>query len=100
MTKDEFIRKTRLIQNFHSEQQTIQSLIDKISDGFPVVTIGDYLVAEVLRTISEQLNIPSDDDLLEWWLYEDVEKVIFEKDKRIDVSTLENLYDFIIDFYN
>ena len=94
MTKEQFIKRMSLIQNFRSEQDTLSVLINKISDGYPIVTIGDYLVNELMDTISEDLHI--EDDLLSWWLYEDVEKVLYDNETEISVRTLEELYDYII----
>ena len=93
MTKEQFINRMSLIQNFQSEQETLQVLIDKITDGYNVVTIGNYLVSEMINMIEEDLDYR---DILGWWLYEDVEKVIYDKDKEISVRTLEELYDYII----
>ena len=93
MTKEQFIKRMNLIQNFQSEQQTLSVLIDKITDGYSIVTIGDYLVDEIINMIEEDLGY---NDILAWWLYEDVDKVIYDKDKEISVRTLEELYDYII----
>ena len=95
MTKEQFIKRMSLIQNFHSEQKTLSVLIKKITDGYPVVTIGDYIINELLDMIEEDLHI-KDKDLLSWWLYEDVDKVIYDNEKEISVRTLEELYDYII----
>lgn len=94
MKKDQFIKRMQLIQNFHSEQETLNLLIDKLVDGFPVVDMGNYLVNEILEMINEIMEI-KDEDLLSWWLYEDVEKIIYDEDKEISVRTLEELYDYI-----
>ena len=94
MEKDQFIKRMQLIQNFHSEQETLNLLIDKLVDGFPVVDMGNYLVNEILEMINEIMEI-KDEDLLSWWLYEDVEKIIYDEDKEISVRTLEELYDYI-----
>ena len=36
-----------------------------------------------------------DKDLLGWWLYEDVEKIICIDDKPVKVETLDELWDYI-----
>jgi hypothetical protein len=97
MTKEQFIKRMSLIQNFHSQQNTVSKLITAISDGFAVVDIGDYLVSEILDIIIEDLQI-KDKDLLGWWLYDTNDKVIYYKDndKEISVRTLEELYDYLI----
>ncbi len=100
MTKEQFFKRMQLIQNFHSEQETLQVLINKLTDGHPVVTIGDFLVDELVNITTEELHI-KDEDLLSWWLYEDVEKIIFDMDKKpmYNVKTLNGLYDYIIKEY-
>lgn len=94
MTKDQFIKRMSLIQNFHSEQQTLSVLIDKLTDGYNVITIGDYLVDEMINMIEEDLGYK---DILGWWLYEDVNKIIYYEGKEISVRTLEELYDYIVE---
>jgi hypothetical protein len=81
--------------NFHSEQETLSALIHKISDGYCIITFGESLVDELLNSIEDDLRI-KDDDILSWWLYEDVDKIIYDADKEISVRTLEELYNYII----
>lgn len=95
MTKEQFIKKMSLIQNFHSEQETLSTLINKLTDGFSVVTMGNYLITEIIDNINKDLEI-EDKGLIEWWLYEDVDKVIYFKDSSLSVRSLEELYEFII----
>lgn len=96
MVKEQFVKRMALIQNFHSEQDTLSVLINKIADGYNVVTIGDCLVSELVDMIEDDLAMDKNDDLLMWWLYEDVEKVIYDGDKEISVRTLDELYDYIV----
>ena len=35
-------------------------------------------------------------DTISWWLWEDVEKVIYDNDKKIDVSTPQKLYKYLV----
>ena len=98
MTKQQFLKRMTLIQTFHSEQQTLSTIINKIIDGpSAVVTIGDYLVRELIEIINQDLGI-KDIDLIDWWLYENVEKIIYLNKKCISVKTLEELYDFIVNY--
>ena len=93
MTKEKFIKYIRLIQNFQSEQDTLCVLINKLTDGFPVVTMGDCLVKGIIDLINESMNIQG--DWLERWLWEDVDKVVYDNGKEISVRTAEELYDFL-----
>jgi len=97
MNKEHFIKRMSLIQNFHSEQETLSVLIEKIIDGWAVVKMGSYLIDEIINMINESLHI-EDKGLLSWWLYENVEKVIYYPDinKEVSVRTLEELYNYIM----
>lgn len=98
MTKELFIKRMELIQNWNEELDVLGSLINKISDGHSVPTIGIELANEIIEMINEDLRI-QDEGLLEWWLYEDVDKLIYEGihgEKEIEVKTLEELYDYIV----
>jgi len=100
--KETFVKRIGLIQNYNSELETLQVLIDKITDGYSVVTIGDYIINETMWMLSELID-PDDAififDYINWWLYEDVDKVVYIEDKEIKVETPEELYDFLIHFY-
>ena len=98
LNKDQFIKRMSLIQNFHSQQETLSVLIDKITDGYSVPIIGNCLVNELIDSIHGSLEI-SDEDLLKWWLYEDVDKVIYDTVNNVEISvrTLEELYDYIVE---
>lgn len=95
MTKEQFVKRMGLIQNFASEQETLGVMIDKITDGYAVVTIGDYLIREIINMMEEELNCF---DMIEWWLYEDVEKIIYNMDGTVlaDVTEIENLYKYML----
>lgn len=95
MTKAQFGKRIRLIQNFISEQETLGVLIKQLTDEMSIITMGDWLLDTVIDMIREDLQI-QDDDLLYWWLWEDVDKVIYVNDKEVSVRTPEELYDYIV----
>ena len=95
MTKQQFVKRMALIQNHHKEQEEIGELINKVTDNYSVVTFGDDLVFEMINMIEEDLKHK---DILAWWLYEGVDKVVYYDDgKEISVRTLEELYDYMVD---
>jgi hypothetical protein len=98
MNKDQFIKRMKLIQNFISEQDTLQVLINKLTDSHNVISMGDYIISEMINMIEEDLGYK---DILDWWLFEDVEKAIYEDDENGNeiensVRTLDELYDFMV----
>ena len=95
--KELFIKSIKEIQEFCEEQEVLDTLIEKISDGFPVTTIGNNLVTSLIDVISSYFtSLKSVKGLIEWWLYEKVDKVLYIDSIEISVRTLEELYDFLI----
>mgnify|MGYP001022104901 CR=1 FL=1 len=94
INKEQFIKSMSQIQNLHSQQNTLNKLIDKLTDGFSVVNIGNYVVEELINMININLEL-KDTNLLDWWLYEDVFKIIYVDDKPVKVETLDELWDYI-----
>jgi hypothetical protein len=104
MTKEQFVNRINLIKKFYKERDALKKLINKLTDGYSIVTFGDELVYEIIETINEDMKINNNDDLIDWWLCEEVEKVICEIDdddneKEMEVKTPEQLYDYIIEVY-
>ena len=52
-----------------------------------------YISDSLIRLISD--NNEEIIDLINWYLYEDVEKVLFDNGGEIEVDTLDKLYSFI-----
>lgn len=96
LSKEDFAKRIALVQNFQSEQQTLGVLINKITDGYPIVTFGNNLIAELIAITAQELN--DNDDFISWWLWEDVEKVVWigEKEQEISVRTVDELYNFLV----
>lgn len=97
ISREEFTKTIRLIQNFTSHQDTISALIDKITDGYCVVTVGNYLIEKIIDLLNLNMGI-KDKDLIYWWLYEDANKIIYFSDMEVNVETLDQLYDYIIKY--
>lgn len=97
MKKEIFIKRMTAILDFSKKQEDLNDAIDKFTDGGAIVTIGDSIIKELLDSIKEAMKI-EDSDLLSWWLWEDVEKVIYCENKEFKVQTLEELYDYIETF--
>lgn len=113
MTKEKFVKRMSLIQNFRSQQETLTALINKLTDGRCIIEIGDYLVEVIIDMINDSLKIEDrrsnrDEGLLDWWLCPSNKnkKVIYlensDSDEKVErsVVTLEDLYDYIIEYYN
>jgi hypothetical protein len=100
LTKRQFVKIIKLMQNFHSEQETLGVLINKITDCNPVVIMGDNLIDGIINILNE-IFCCENDNIIGWWLYEPVEKVIYDGEygeREISVRTPEELYDYLVKF--
>ena len=97
LPKEKFTKRIKVMQDYFKEINSIQQIINKITDGYASVVIGEEVVCELIDSIVDDLELTNDgDDILRWWLYEDVDKVIYYKDKEISVRTAEELYDYLV----
>lgn len=90
-TLDEIQTELKRYENF-------DKLIKEYCDGFPVMTLGNKYLKQLIAVLKET----SDDtgDIIEWWLYEKVDKTVwmevsFGKKVEYDLTTAEALYDFL-----
>lgn len=85
------------IQTEFKRYEMLNELLKEYCDGFPVFTIGNKYLNQLIAVLKET----SDDtgDLIEWWLYEKAEKIVTERvgDNCIkyDLTTAEALYDYL-----
>lgn len=90
-TLDEIQTELKRYENF-------DKLIKEYCDGFPVMTLGNKYLKQLIAVLKET----SDDtgDVIEWWLYEKVDKIVWLKapcGRKIEynLTTAEALYDFL-----
>lgn len=56
---------------------------------------GQYYLSALIDVLKVALEI-EDDDMLEWWLYEDIDKIIYKNDEPINVESIDDFYDYLI----
>lgn len=93
ISKRNFCKIINIIQNFQQERDAFTESIEKFCDGYIILTLGD----STIQSLVEYLEVVTydDGDYINWWLYEDVEKVVFVEEQEISLSTAEQLYDFL-----
>lgn len=71
------------------------------TDSWCIVDVGDNLVNMLLEIL--KVEFKDSDDWIEWWLYEDVEKVVYYTDKNEErersVEDIKDFYDFLVENY-
>lgn len=99
LSKEKFIEYLTTIIKYNEE-------VDKWIDFFktdifesPLFQRSFDLIDIVIKYLSD--NNADIEDLISWWLYEDVDKLIFlPDDTTIDVKTPDKLYDYIMNDMN
>lgn len=102
-----FNKTIKEIQKYNKNTQKLSDAFEKylMENSWCIISIGDNLADQSLKLLAEffkqytELNVY---EVITWWLYEDVEKVIYQKNgeatDKIDVSTTKKLYDFLCSY--
>ena len=99
--KDDFVRSINAILEQVERDEEINNALDVIcgNDYSSCVAETSTIVTTALLDLLRNL-INDEDDYINWWLYEDVDKVITDAfGNKIEIDTPEKLYDFLISNY-
>ena len=95
MTKEQFVKQINLMQSFNAK-------VDQLNDfGINIVDTPLFdIPAQMFDNFIDSACTDEGADLVFWWMYEDVEKVIFEHDeegneKKIPLETVYQLYEYL-----
>jgi len=95
ITKKQFKFLMKSIQKQDKKIRKLEDFLDDYVDSY--VIFNRDASGDIVKFLEDYFC--DGEDYISWWLYEDVEKEIWENDiegKPIDVSTLDKLYDFLI----
>jgi hypothetical protein len=91
MSKEKFVETLLKYQNFLDISDQLMNLGIDLTEG-PITMAIDTLLDSWINSITGEAG----SDLIYWWLFEDVEKNIYEDDKVIaTLDTAEDLYDYM-----
>lgn len=90
MDREVFVEQLNFMQSFNTK-------IDQLKDlGIDLINSDLYeLPAKMFDNFIYSICTEEGSDLVFWWLYEDVEKVLIENDKKITLNTVYQLYDYL-----
>lgn len=98
----ELFEKT--IQKIHAKEESdhkVTKLLDTMCDGYPIFGVNNRFIVAMLNLL--KAGMQDRGDTISWWLYEDVEKVIWwqEDGKEIEcrLDTIRDLYDYLVREY-
>jgi len=95
--KDHIIKILQQIKIINDKQHKLYKLgvdIIEISNGIDLLSES---IAYLFYNGKNEYDIKVINDWIDWWLYESVDKIIYEKDKsEINVNKLEDFVDYLI----
>ena len=99
LSKEKFIQYLNSIKNLDHEVDKWEDFLKIDIFESPLFQRSFDLIDIVIKYLSD--NNTDIEDLISWWLYEDVDKLIFLPDgTTIDVETSDKLYDYIMNDMN
>lgn len=98
LLKDEFKEIIESIQKQEKINDTITEALNPICEGNGFFYDGGRLYRSALIIALKAALDLKDKDIIEWWLYEDVDKIIYINDKAISVVSIDDFYDYLIKY--
>ena len=95
MTRQQFKKCVR-------EVEAVWELSGRLSDvGIETIDCKELSYAsDILAEWIEDSFGPEGKDLVSWWMYEDVEKVVYEEDgSETNLENIDDLYSYLEKFY-
>lgn len=89
ITKKQFIMLMNAIEEEDNKLRDIGKYIETYSSSYVI------LYSKISESLVKFLEDYYQTDLISWWLYEDVEKVIYENNQEISLKNIEELYTYI-----
>lgn len=92
ITQKQFLNLMNAIFKEREKYKDISSTLGKYSDGW--IVFDNTLEDTIVKFLEDYYNT----DLISWWLYEDVEKIVWEDDKEYHLDNLEQLYGYLNEY--
>lgn len=96
-----FEKTIQKIQAKDESDHKVTKLLDSMCDGYPIFGVDNGFTVAMLNLL--KVGMQDMGDTISWWLYEDVEKVIWwqEDGKEVEchLETIRDLYDYLVREY-
>ena len=92
LNQRDFVSFIRAIKKEDKRLEKLGKNLGTLGDGWIVVDnpLTYSIVSFLERAMGDKF------DIISWWLWEDVEKIIYDNNKKIDVSTPQKLYKYLV----
>lgn len=95
---EDFKKIIETIQQFEKDTDGLSKILLKDNNGF--VDYSFPLVDITLNLLNDVMKV-EDRDLIGWWLYEKVEKIIYyNSEVKYDLTDIKDLYYYILKQYD
>lgn len=99
ISKELFVETLNNIKVQQEKVDRFSDALGEMCDGHPVFDLNNRYLEALLRVLMEIFQ--DDDDIIGWWLWEDVEKKVYREkadgsEEVIDVTEPEDFYDYLI----
>ena len=88
-----FKKQIELIQQFN---KSIEEFENTFKCNISEMDVVQY-TWKLFDNFLESHFTPTGVDLINWWLYEPVEKIVFESDEETTLNTIQDLWGYLID---
>jgi hypothetical protein len=96
ITKESFIKIMDNIQKQREVDDEISTALEKVCGSYVIFNTENLMYKSLHDLLNEVFKDKG--TWIEWWLYENVDKKCYLEDgKSIDLSRVEDLYDFLIE---
>ena len=98
LSKETFVRALRLIQEQADIMDAVRQQLGRLGEKPTYFNIDSLHLQALLEVLAEVME--DNNDWIEWWLYEDVEKLVSWEENGVEVTAdltdPENLWEFLV----
>ena len=99
ISKEMFRKVIEAIQKDRDENEKLTTALDKYLLNGHAVVKSSASYEMLLDLIKELFNDKEQYSMLEWWLYDNVDKYIYDEHHNViaDLTTVDALYDYLVE---
>lgn len=98
LSKDEFKKVIENIQKQDEINDTITTALNPVCEGNGFFYDGGRFYRSALMIALNAALDLKDKDIIEWWLYDNVDKIIYFENEDISVVSIDDFYDYLIKY--
>ena len=103
ISKEDFVRLLTKMQERDERLNKVSDGLEQLIDGYACINVNSDVDSEIINLLEKLMG--DEEEMISWYLYEDVEKVIYVSDissinkekiqVEIEIKSFEDLYDYL-----